>query len=88
MVDNKILGDIRVNWKPIKTAPKDGSKILAMAKGWHCPEVIYWGNGNEIPDSGWVYARENINHWSFHMQVVTHYIEIPSYSDLYQGENK
>ena len=33
-----------MNWQPIGTAPKDGSKFLAFDRAWYdVPFVCYWG---------------------------------------------
>lgn len=29
-------------WKPIETAPKDGTKVLASRHDYLWPEVVYW----------------------------------------------
>jgi len=30
------------DWRPIETAPKDGTPILARSKGYSFPFVIFW----------------------------------------------
>jgi hypothetical protein len=45
-------------WRPIETAPKDGSKIIIWnARYWHCP-IAWWGtadDGDGNPFGGWCF---------------------------------
>jgi len=35
-------------WKPIETAPKDGSWIICMREGWDMPEINIWKTNHRI----------------------------------------
>lgn len=46
-------------WQPIETAPKDGTAILAVIKGFqpvvveYDPDVGWWYGGDDVPDDDW-----------------------------------
>jgi len=40
--ENKLLREAS-QWRPIETAPKDGTKILAAIEGFYCAFLVQWG---------------------------------------------
>jgi hypothetical protein len=40
-----------MTWQPIETAPKDGTRFLAVNDGWH--EFFHWQDGANAHTKGW-----------------------------------
>lgn len=40
-----------LDWEPIDTAPKDGTRILCHKKGWDCPVFLIWKTNSRIVDA-------------------------------------
>lgn len=41
-------------WRPIESAPKDGTLVLGHNPTWVAPFVVRWGKHNHTPIRGWV----------------------------------
>jgi hypothetical protein len=45
-------------WKPIETAPKDGTEIFIWREGWHCAPVAKWEYNVDADAYGWTIDEE------------------------------
>lgn len=73
-----------MDWKPISSAPKDGSKFFAAAPDYEWPEVIYWEKypaevQEEAGDEGfWRYAEQLLADVAdVEMEALTHWMPLP-----------
>lgn len=54
----------RQEWRPISSAPKDGTRIMG-SRDIHEARVTWWGKTSHVPLYGWCYGDdpENIDLW-------------------------
>jgi len=47
------------DWRPIETAPKDGTRILAAWSDWRSVDIVRWCGCHDTDDGkpGWVLQR-------------------------------
>lgn len=53
-------------WKPMATAPKDGTLILAWNKNWGVPIAVRWQKGSKAPwrsEVGCIFFSKNSFHF-------------------------
>jgi hypothetical protein len=63
-----------VNWNPIETAPRDGSKILTWCKEWGC-EILFWTQSVWVSKGGaWIACEMRSDTVECHP---THWQELP-----------
>jgi hypothetical protein len=58
-------------WRPINTAPKDGTLILAW--DGRAALLAYWGRSNAVNPFGWIGGHCHINH----IDQPTHWMPLP-----------
>ena len=67
-------------WKPIETAPKDGTPVLAGRGGtypWGIPHILAWLDGPKVKaGAGWY--RVDGAHWNTRTLRPTHWMPLPS----------
>lgn len=78
-----------MEWQPIETAPKDGSKILVWADGYEWPEIVCFEKYDdetaiEAGEPGyWRYAEELIaNVADVEPDMLTHWMPLPAAPEL------
>lgn len=47
-----------MNWRPIESAPKDGSRVLCWAEGWE-PTFLVWKENTRFKPSRWYFGDPN-----------------------------
>lgn len=52
-----------IDWQPIETAPRDGTRVLLYAKG-RGVEISFWGTWGCTGHSEWVGMQEEPSHWA------------------------
>lgn len=77
----KLRSVLAQQWKLIATAPKDGSRILAFARGKYGPKDVYYGVAqwvNADPDVNPGIPLEELSLWDWPFAIrPTHWTEVP-----------
>jgi hypothetical protein len=64
-----------MKWKPIETAPKDGTKVLVWSKDytWEGIGIAFWGRSNPLNRQAWLGGHCGVDHIS----QPTHWMSLP-----------
>ena len=64
-----------MDWQPIETAPKDGTKVLVWSNSnvWNEPDVAYWGRSNPLNQPAWAGGHCRVSH----IDQPTHWMPLP-----------
>lgn len=70
------------DWKPIETAPKDGTMILTYRDSATVPIIlsVHWNEYNEYSDcpSGWYHSRNSVGAYLLDdCETPTHWMPLP-----------
>lgn len=68
---------MNMSWKPIKTAPKDGSLVFAWRKGWDRPTYVRWIKNPRTNTWFWNDADE-YDDYELEEKPPTHWLDIPN----------
>lgn len=71
-----------MTWQPIETAPKDGTEVLACAKGYKEISIVAWVGGSRPYwqgrcDGQASIEREGDLYTDYHKPFVTHWMHLP-----------
>lgn len=74
-----MTGEHTMTWQPIETAPKDGTPILAVGKGYPEISIVAWHRGKWV---GMCDGQRSIESqgdtWTeYHEPYVTHWMPLP-----------
>ena len=77
-----------MDWQPIATAPKDGTRILATVSNAHEPgvDIVFWSGDRWLvgdPDSWWDRKDHGITEWH---DSLTHWMPLPEPPASLKGE--
>lgn len=62
---DEVLSTIECIWKPIRTAPIDGSRIIAWHESWNSPLCVYHYSRGWTYDSDLGPMKEQPTHWMY-----------------------
>jgi hypothetical protein len=73
-----------VEWMPIETAPKDGTRVLVWSDkhAWRGIGIAYWGRNNPLNRLAWIGGHCRIDH----IDQPTHWMPLPAAYDALQDK--
>lgn len=80
-VAQRWIDEAASKWRPIETAPKDGTRILAIDMPTHGIEMISWNGGKK---RGAWHSEDGIASYADNM--FSHWMPLPVHTALTQGE--
>ena len=65
-------------WRPIETAPKDGTEILLYCPEWDTPYLGAWGHAEDSILDGWMSPDVLPLKWTELVESPTHWMPLPA----------